>query len=153
MIDVVSFDSYPSRRTEEQMKNEVDPLTKTSDKGHRSHFKSWLLSAVQNKDKFEESSLDTFLDYISGPVGQGSLFQHQVRHYDPKHTMDIADRYYDLAKIPVKLVWGADNKWQVVDCGHKLNKTIPGSELDVIENSGHFSPEYQPDRIGEILVS
>lgn len=153
MIDVVSFDSYPSRRTKEQMNNGLDLLTKTSDKEHRSHFKIWLLSTVQNKEKLKNSSLDTFLDYISGPIGQGSLFQHQVRHYDPKHTMDIADRYHELAAIPVKLIWGADDEWQVVDWAHKLNKAIPGSELDIIENCGHFSPEDQPDRISEILIS
>lgn len=153
MIDVVSFDSYPSKRTKEQMKNGLDPLIKANDKEHRSHFKTWLLSTVHNREKLENSSLDTFLDYISGPIGQGSLFQHQVRHYDPKHTMDIAGRYHELAQIPVKLIWGADDEWQVVDWGYKLNKAIPGSELDVIENCGHFSPEDQPDRISEILVS
>ena len=124
MIDVVSFDSYPSKRTKEQMKNGLESLIKTSDESHRSHFRSWLLSAVYDKARLENTSLDTFLDYISGPIGQGSLFQHQVRHYDPKHTMDVADRYHELARIPVKLIWGADDEWQVVDWAYKLNRAI-----------------------------
>lgn len=153
MIDVVSFDSYPSKRTKEQMKNGLESLIKTSDESHRSHFRSWLLSAVYDKARLENTSLDTFLDYISGPIGQGSLFQHQVRHYDPKHTMDVADRYHELARIPVKLIWGADDEWQVVDWAYKLNRAIPGSELDVIENCGHFSLEDQPERISEVLIA
>jgi pimeloyl-ACP methyl ester carboxylesterase len=153
LIDVVSFDSYPSKRTKDQMKNGLEALIKVKDDEHRSHFKNWLLSAVHGKQKFSDSSLDAFLEYISGPIGQGSLFQHQVRHYDPKHTMEIADRVPELGKLPVKLIWGADDAWQVVDWGIKLNKTIPGSELEVIEHCGHFSPEDQPDKIAEILAA
>jgi pimeloyl-ACP methyl ester carboxylesterase len=153
LIDVVSFDSYPSKRTRDQMKNGLEALIKAKDDEHRSHFKNWLLSAVHGKQKFSDSSLDTFLEYISGPIGQGSLFQHQVRHYDPKHTMEIADRVPELGKLPVKLIWGANDAWQVVDWGIKLNKAIPGSELEVIEHCGHFSPEDQPDKIAEILAA
>lgn len=153
LIDVVSFDSYPSKRTKEQMKNGLETLIKTKEDEHRSHFKDWLLSAVQDKQQFADGSLNAFLEYISGPIGQGSLFQHQVRHYDPKHTMEIANRLHELSILPVKIIWGADDAWQVVAWGHRLNKAIPGSELEVIEHCGHFSPEDQPDKIAEILIS
>jgi pimeloyl-ACP methyl ester carboxylesterase len=111
------------------------------------------LSAVQNQEKLSDRILDVYLDYISGPVGQGSLFQHQVRHYEPKHTMEVASRYHELGKLPVKLIWGANDSWQVVDWAHKLNAAIPGSSLDVIDNCGHFSPEDQPEKISEILAT
>ncbi|KAJ6107698.1 alpha/beta hydrolase [Penicillium sp. IBT 18751x] len=153
LIDVVSFDSYPSKRTKQQMETGLESLIKRKDDVHQSHFKEWLLSAVYDKDKFRDSSLNTFLGYISGPMGQSSLFQHQVQHYDPKHTMDIADRIHELGKLPVKLIWGADDAWQVVNWGHKLNEAIPGSDLEVIEHCGHFSPEDQPAQISEILVN
>lgn len=77
LIDVVSFDSYPSKRTREQMQKGLETLIKAPDKEHRDHFRDWLLSAVHNKDRFIDASLETFLGYISGPVGQASLFQHQ----------------------------------------------------------------------------
>jgi pimeloyl-ACP methyl ester carboxylesterase len=153
LIDVVSFDSYPSKRTKEQMKNGLDVLIKAKDEDHRAHFRAWLLSAVQNQQKLSDDILNVYLDYISGPVGQASLFQHQVRHYDPKHTMEIASRYHELGKLPVKLVWGANDSWQVVDWARKLNAAIPGSSLDVIDNCGHFSPEDQPEQISAILAT
>lgn len=153
LIDVVSFDSYPSKRTREQMAAGLDKLYDKPGEEHRAHFKDWLLSAVQNKERFAESSLPTFVDYISGPIGQGSLFQHQVRHYDPIHTMEVANRLGELEKIPVKLLWGANDAWQVVDWAHKLNKAIPGSELDILEDCGHFSPEDQPEKIADLLIS
>lgn len=153
LIDVVSFDSYPSKRTREQMEQGLEQLIKVRDDDHRSHFRDWLLSAVHNKQKFEESSLGTFLEYISGPIGQGSLFQHQVRHYDPKHTMEIAHQLHELGRLPVKIIWGADDAWQVLEWAHKLNEAIPGSDLEILENCGHFSPEDQPERIACILIS
>jgi pimeloyl-ACP methyl ester carboxylesterase len=152
LIDVVSFDSYPSKRTKEQLQNGLESLIKTDSDKHRAHFREWLLSAVKNTAKFQESSLDTYLDYISGPIGQPSLFEHQVRHYDPKHTMEVAPRLGELGKLPVQVIWGADDAWQVVDWAHKLHDAIPGSELSILEDAGHFSPEDQPEKISELLV-
>lgn len=153
LIDVVSFDSYPSKRTREQMEKGLERLIHVNDDDHRAHFRDWLLSAVHDKQRFADSSLDTFLGYISGPIGQGSLFQHQVRHYDPRHTMEIADRLHVLGNLPVQLIWGANDEWQVVDWAHKLNKAIPGSKLTILENCGHFSPEDRPEDIVQLVVS
>ncbi|KAG8676567.1 hypothetical protein FPOAC2_02673 [Fusarium poae] len=152
LIDVVSFDSYPSKRTKEQMQNGLESLIKTDSDKHRDHFKEWLLSAVKNSTKFEHSSLDTYLNYISGPIGQPSLFEHQVRHYDPRHTMEVAPRLGELAKLPVQLIWGADDAWQVVDWAHKLHDAIPTSQLTILDDAGHFSTEDQPEKISELLV-
>ena len=151
MIDVVSYDSYPSKRTRQQMEAGLDALIEAPDAQHRAHFRDWLLSTVQNKQKLRDDALDTYLDFISGPVGQASLIQHQVRHYDPNHTMELADRMHILGQVPVKLIWGADDAWQVTDWAHKLNAAIPGSELDILKNCGHFSPEDQPEKISEII--
>lgn len=152
LIDVVSFDSYPSKRTRQQMDRGLESLIKSPTEDHEAHFREWLLSAVHNKDRFVSSSLDTFLGYISGTVGQGSLFQHQIRHYDPKHTMEIAEGLPNLAMLPVKLIWGAQDVWQVTDWAYKLHRTIPGSELEILQNCGHFSPEDQPEKIADVLV-
>lgn len=154
LIDVVSFDSYPSKRTKEQMVNGLESLIKVSDDTHRQHFRQWLLSTVQHKQALADSSLDTYLNYISGPIGQGSLFQHQVRHYDPKHTMQIAHRLHELSEnMPVKIIWGADDGWQITDWADKLHRAIPGSELEVLDDCGHFSPEDQPEKISESLTA
>ncbi|MBY6114889.1 alpha/beta hydrolase [Mameliella alba] len=152
MIDVVSFDSWPSRRTHEQMQAGLDTLIKAPDAEHREHFRDWLFSTVQNKQRLAETSMEVFLDFISGPIGQGSLFQHQVRHYDPKHTSEVAPRYAELGQRPVQVIWGADDAWQVVDWAHRLHDSIPGSELHLLEDCGHFAMEDQPEKISALLV-
>ncbi|WFE74760.1 alpha/beta fold hydrolase [Roseinatronobacter sp. S2] len=152
MIDVVSYDSYPSPRTRKQMAQGLDALAKAPDDTHRRHFRDWLLSAVYHKQDFADGPLETYLDYISGWIGQPSLFQHQVRHYDPIHTMEVADRLPKLGQLPVQLIWGADDDWQVVDWAHRLHNAIPGSRLTVLEECGHFSPEDQPERIAALVL-
>ncbi|MBE1284024.1 MAG: alpha/beta fold hydrolase [Rhodobacteraceae bacterium] len=152
MIDVVSFDSWPSKRTHEQMQAGLEALIKAPDADHRAHFRDWLLSTVQNKTRLSETSMHTYLDYISGPVGQASLFQHQVRHYVPDHTNDVAPRYGELGDLPVQLIWGAEDAWQVTDWAHRLHEAIPGSELHVLENCGHFAMEDQPEQISGLLI-
>ncbi|WP_170775461.1 alpha/beta fold hydrolase [Ruegeria lacuscaerulensis] len=152
MIDVVSYDSWPSKRTHEQMQAGLEKLIKAPDAEHREHFREWLYSTVQNKKRLAETSMETYLDFICGPVGQGSFFQHQVMHYDPKHTDEVAPRYAELGERPVQLIWGADDAWQVVAWACKLSDAIPGSELHVLEDCGHFSMEDQPEKISALLV-
>lgn len=150
LVDVVSFDSYPSKRTRQQMKDGLETLMKVPESEHREHFREWLQSAVYDKSEFE--AIDTLLEYISGPIGQPSLFQHQIRHYDPKHTMEIADRLHELDSIPVQIIWGANDEWQVVDWAHKLHNAIPNSRLHIIDGCGHFSPEERPDEIASLVL-
>lgn len=152
MIDTVSFDSWPSTRTRLQMQEGLEALIKAPDRDHRTHFRDWLLSTVENKDQLKKTSLDTYLEFISNPIGQASLFQHQVRHYEPHHTDELTPRLHELGELPVQIIWGADDAWQVSTWAEKLHKAIPGSELHILENCGHFAMEDQPEKISALLV-
>lgn len=152
LIDVCSFDSWPSRRTRRQMEEGLDRLVKKSDADHRAHFGEWLLSTVADRQGLAAGALDTYLDFISGPVGQGSLFQHQVAHYDPRHTLEISDRLHELGDLGVQVIWGRDDAWQSLDWAHRLHAAIPGSTLHILEDCGHFAMEDRPQAIARLLV-
>ena len=153
MIDVVSFDSWPSKRTHQQMKAGLEKLINAPAKEHREHFREWLYSTVQNKQNLADTSMETYLDFICGPIGQASLFQHQVMHYDPKHTNEIAENYDLLGQNPVQLIWGKQDAWQIVDWAKKLQDAIPNSELHVLDDCGHFAMEDQPEKIVELILN
>lgn len=153
LIDTVSFDSWPSRRTNQQMQAGLEALIKAPDAEHRAHFRDWLLSTVERKEAFESGALETFLDLISGPIGQASLFQHQVAHYDHRHTSEIGDRLAELSVMPVQILWGENDSWQVVDWARRLHAAIPGSALHVLPGCGHFAMEDQPERISELILA
>jgi pimeloyl-ACP methyl ester carboxylesterase len=152
MIDTVGFDSWPSERTRQQMRDGLEALIKAPNDDHRAHFREWLLSTVENKEKLQETSLESYLDFISNPIGQASLFQHQVRHYEPHHTDELTPSLHELGNLPVQIIWGANDGWQVADWADRLNKAIPGSELHIVENCGHFAMEDQPGKISALLI-
>lgn len=153
LIDTVSFDSWPSKRTKEQMQAGLDILIKKPDEEHREHFRNWILSTVNNKDKIREGVLDTYVNFISGPVGQGSFFQHQVSHYEHKHTSELDGRLHELGHLPVQILWGEDDAWQVVAWAHKLHAAIPNSTLHILPDCGHFAMEDKPAEISKLVIS
>jgi pimeloyl-ACP methyl ester carboxylesterase len=151
LIDTVSFDSWPSPRTRQQMRDGLEALIRAPDAQHRAHFRDWLETTVHNVDRFRAGPLNVYLDMISGPVGQASFFQHQVAHYDPRYTQDIADRLPELAGRPVQLIWGADDQWQSLEWAYKLEAAIPGCALHVLPACGHFAMEDRPEDVAGLL--
>lgn len=153
LIDIVSFDSWPSARTRQQMQEGLETLIAAPPARHRAHFEEWLLSTVQNKAGLRESgALAYYLHLITGTVGQASFFQHQVSHYDHKHTSEISDRLPALAAKPVNIIWGADDAWQVKAWAQRLHETIDGSQLTLLADCGHFAMEDQPQQVADTLL-
>ena len=153
LIDCVSFDSWPSPRTRQQMQDGLEQLITASDESHRTHFREWILSAAYDQNRLRQDALETYLEMISGPVGQASLFQHQISHYDPVHTQKLTDHLHKLGQVPVQLIWGADDLWQITDWAHRLHQAIPGARLHILEECGHLVMEDQPDRVLDLILS
>ena len=152
LLDCVSYDSWPSERTRQQMREGLDRLVAALPDRHRAHFRDWLLSTVENKEAMIGASLDHYLDIITGPVGQASFFQHQVTHYDPRHTDELTGRLHELEELPVRLIWGECDAWQCLEWARKLHAAIPGSELRTIPGAGHFVMEDAPGTVGALLT-
>ncbi len=60
-------------------------------------------------------------------------------------------RLAELA-LPTLLLWGARDPFASVRMAERFHEEIPGSELHVIEQAGHFVWEDAPERSAEILV-
>lgn len=151
LIDTVSFDSWPSQRTRRQMEAGLEALISKPDAEHRAHFEEWLLETVANKENICGEPLSVYLEYISGPVGQGSFFQHQVAHYDHRHTSELTPQLSKIGEHPVQLIWGEGDTWQRVEWGRKLQAAIPGSRLHVVPDGGHFLMEDSPQEVAELI--
>ncbi|WP_299794445.1 alpha/beta hydrolase [uncultured Marivita sp.] len=152
LLDVCSFDSWPSERTRQQMKSGFDALIRAPADEHENHFKEWLLSTVVDEAAMRAGPLGSYLDFISGPVGQSSFFQHQVAHYDHRHTSDISERLGELGRVPVSIIWGAEDQWQKPHWAERLHTAIPGSSLTFIEAAGHFVMEDKPVEVSQALL-
>ena len=55
--------------------------------------------------------------------------------------------------VPAKIVWGEDDPFAPVAGARRLHAELPGSELVVIEGTGHFVVEDAPERYGGELAA
>ena len=75
VINTVSYDSWPSATWQKIIANGLDELTRAPDEEHRKRIAKQLRMVVQDKSIMEGDVLDSYLDAISGPIGQPSFFQ------------------------------------------------------------------------------
>jgi pimeloyl-ACP methyl ester carboxylesterase len=94
-------------------------------------------------------------------VGVGSLadpgtraaFVHTARSVlDPAgQRVDARDRLHLAADLPLLVVWGRKDAIIPVAHGESLAATVPGTTLEVFEQSGHFPHLTEPRRLAEVL--
>jgi pimeloyl-ACP methyl ester carboxylesterase len=68
-----------------------------------------------------------------------ALLGWQPRLYDP-----YLHKWLHRLQMPVKLVWGAQDKVMPVAFGHALKALIPNAELEILENCGHLPQAEKP---------
>ena len=54
--------------------------------------------------------------------------------------------------MPTLLLWGADDPFAPLASAERFQREIPGSELVVLEGTGHFVVDDAPERYAEALV-
>jgi pimeloyl-ACP methyl ester carboxylesterase len=152
LVDTVSYDSWPSPTWRKIIDRGLEELITAGDDAHRAMLARQLRMTVYDKSIMEGEILDTYLQPISGPLGQPSFFQHQVRHYDSKYTEEIEGELGELGKVGVRLIWGEQDEWQPIRYARRLAKDIPGAELHTIEKTGHFAMEDSPDEVARLIL-
>jgi haloalkane dehalogenase len=54
--------------------------------------------------------------------------------------------------VPALVLWGEHDQYAPVAGAHRFAREIPGAELVVVEDAGHFLPEDDPDRVAHEVV-
>jgi pimeloyl-ACP methyl ester carboxylesterase len=65
---------------------------------------------------------------------------------------DVTDNLLPDLKMPVLIVWGAEDRITPLSQGEKIHKLISQSQLEVIGGCGHLAPNECADQIGPIVV-
>jgi pimeloyl-ACP methyl ester carboxylesterase len=63
----------------------------------------------------------------------------------------MLDRSYLMQAIPLQLIWGEDDPVIPVSHAQVAREAIPGSRLEIFENSGHMPFRDHPDRFIEVV--
>ena len=76
-------------------------------------------------------------------------FIRQMCGANGRSTDDVEGRYGEVGvKVPVKIIWGRDDKWLPVEIAHRVAKAVKATEVAVIEEAGHLIMYDQGERLG-----
>ncbi|HUH61454.1 MAG TPA: alpha/beta hydrolase [Terracidiphilus sp.] len=65
---------------------------------------------------------------------------------------DATDRILPDLKMPVLIVWGAEDHITPIDQANTIHRLVPQSQLDVIPGCGHLAPSQCASQIGPTVV-
>jgi haloalkane dehalogenase len=54
--------------------------------------------------------------------------------------------------VPALILWGEQDPFAPVAGAHRFQRELPGSELVVLEGTGHFVIDDAPERCGEVIA-
>ena len=88
-----------------------------------------------------------------GDPGSRAAFVHTARSVlDPAgQRVDARDRLYLAADLPLFVVWGRKDAIIPVAHGESLAASVPGTQLEIFERSGHFPHLTEPGRLATVL--
>jgi len=66
---------------------------------------------------------------------------------------DVTNKLLPELKMPVLLVWGAEDRIVPIDQAETMHKLMPQSQLDAVAGCGHIAPLECADQIGPNLVA
>ncbi|MFC4495836.1 alpha/beta fold hydrolase [Streptomyces ovatisporus] len=146
MIDSVSYDSWPSSTWRKIIDENLDDFMSMSQDAFNDLLSRQLEMTVADESLMTAELLQAYLAPHQSPLGRVSFFEHQVRHYDAKYTEEISDRLGRLT-MPVRIMWGERDQWQPLEYAKRLSSHIPGADLVVVPEAGHFLMEDAPERV------
>ena len=140
LIDTVSYDSWPSATWRQIIRDNLDDHAAMSAAEFECMLTRQLQMTVSDANRMRGEALEAYLAPHRSALGRASFFDHQVRHYDSAHTGSLTARLGDL-DLPVRILWGGRDQWQPVSYAERLTADIPGAELVVLPEAGHFVME------------
>ena len=96
-----------------------------------------------------EATIATYLDQWKGELGQ-RLYLQQVAQLDEEDTAEL-ERLLPSIAVPVRVVWGENDAWLPPALAERLQEAIPGSELILQPETGHFAMEDSPKEVAATL--
>lgn len=102
---------------------------------HRATVAAHLATAVVHAlpPELEEALLAPW----TGETGQPAYYR-QVAQFDYEYTDWLEARYPSL-ELPLAILWGEQDGWIPPEAAYRLQALVPGSELRLLPDAGHFS--------------
>jgi pimeloyl-ACP methyl ester carboxylesterase len=151
LLDTVSYDSWPSETWREIISHHLDTYAAMPQAEFEAMMRRQLEMTVADPANMAGKTLEAYLAPHRSAIGRASFFEHQVRHYDSTYTERLVDRL-DRLTMPVRILWGAEDRWQPTTYAERLASDIPDAELVIIPQAGHFVIEDAPERVTQEII-
>ena len=114
-----------------------------------------LRMCYYDRNRITEEQVKAYAVPISSRAGRHALLQ-TGRQCIPANADELIEQLTTIS-VPTFILWGRDDKVIPLKVGHLLNKLIPNSTLEVIDDCGHVPQEEKPEetvaRISRFLAA
>lgn len=91
--------------------------------------------------------------WVGGGTQGQEAFMRQIAQADERHSEEVEGRYSEVgAAAPVKVIWGAEDRWIPADRAGRASGLVGAKETVVIEEAGHLIMFDQPERLTTEIV-
>lgn len=97
----------------------------------------------------DDATLAPYLDQWKGELGQ-RLYLQKDAQLDEDDTAELESLLPSIT-VPVRILWGEHDAWLPPIIAERLHELIPGSDLVLLPETGHFAMEDSPNEVAEIL--
>ena len=102
---------------------------------HRATITAHLETAVARP--MPAGMMAALVEPWTGEIGQPAYYR-QVAQYDYAYT-DTLEALYPGVDVPFRILWGEADGWVDPAEGRRLQALVPGAELRLLPDAGHFS--------------
>ena len=97
----------------------------------------------------DQHAFATYLEGWRGESGQ-KLYLQKDAQLDEDDTAEFEPLLPSIG-VPVRIVWGEQDAWLASSLAERLREIIPGSDLLVLPETGHFAMEDSPREVAAAL--
>ena len=97
----------------------------------------------------DEQTLATYLDQWKGATGQ-KLYLQKDALLNEDDTAEFEPLLPSIT-VPLRIVWGENDVWLPPATAERLHELIPGSDLVLLPDTGHFAMEDSPQQVAATL--
>jgi pimeloyl-ACP methyl ester carboxylesterase len=97
----------------------------------------------------DEGAFATYLEGWRGELGQ-KLYLQKDAQLDEDDTISFEPLLSSIG-VPVRIIWGEQDAWLDPSLATRLHETIPGSDLVLLPETGHFAMEDSPREVAAAL--
>ena len=97
----------------------------------------------------DEGAFATYLEGWRGELGQ-KLYLQKDAQLDEDDTTQFEPLLSSIG-VPVRIIWGEQDAWLEPSLAARLHEIIPGSDLVLLPETGHFAMEDSPREVAAAL--